>query len=319
MASRTIVCQSRERAARNAYGQWEFTMLTRRQFGTSTLALAGSLFLPKSSGAATVETTRLLDAIKQLEIRSGGRLGVAVLDTRTGASIHHKGDERFPMCSTFKALASAAILKGAGDKLDRLDRRIRIEQADIVENSPVTREHVGSDGMSLRELCEAAMTRSDNTAANLLLKNMGGPAGLTAFARSLGDKVTRLDRTETQLNEAAPGDPRDTTSPNAMAGNFRRLLFGNELMPEARDQLAKWLIANKTGDYRLRAGLPQNWRVGDKTGAGGNGTNNDVAVVWPPQRSPLIIAVYLTGASLDMNGQNEVIASAGREVAREFG
>ncbi|MVT78189.1 class A beta-lactamase [Bradyrhizobium cajani] len=294
-------------------------MLTRRQFGTSTLALAGSLFLPKSSGAATVETTRLLDAIKQLEIRSGGRLGVAVLDTRTGASIHHKGDERFPMCSTFKALASAAILKGAGDKLDRLDRRIRIEQADIVENSPVTREHVGSDGMSLRELCEAAMTRSDNTAANLLLKNMGGPAGLTAFARSLGDKVTRLDRTETQLNEAAPGDPRDTTSPNAMAGNFRRLLFGNELMPEARDQLAKWLIANKTGDYRLRAGLPQNWRVGDKTGAGGNGTNNDVAVVWPPQRSPLIIAVYLTGASLDMNGQNEVIASAGREVAREFG
>ncbi|MBR0844427.1 class A beta-lactamase [Bradyrhizobium liaoningense] len=294
-------------------------MLTRRQFGTSTLALAGSLFLPKSSGAATVETTRLFDAIKQLEIKSGGRLGVAVLDTQTGASIHHKGDERFPMCSTFKALASAAILKGAGDKLDRLDRRIRIEQADIVENSPVTREHVGPDGMSLRELCEAAMTRSDNTAANLLLKNMGGPAGLTAFARSLGDKVTRLDRTETQLNEAAAGDPRDTTSPNAMAANFRRLLFGNELMPEARDQLAKWLIANKTGDNRLRAGLPQNWRVGDKTGAGGHGTNNDVAVVWPPQRSPLIIAVYLTGASLDMNGQNEVIASAGREVAREFG
>nr|MBR0855295.1 class A beta-lactamase [Bradyrhizobium liaoningense] len=294
-------------------------MLTRRQFGTSTLALAGSLFLPKSLGAATVETTRLFDAIKQLEIKSGGRLGVAVLDTQTGASIHHKGDERFPMCSTFKALASAAILKGAGDKLDRLDRRIRIEQADIVENSPVTREHVGPDGMSLRELCEAAMTRSDNTAANLLLKNMGGPAGLTAFARSLGDKVTRLDRTETQLNEAAAGDPRDTTSPNAMAANFRRLLFGNELMPEARDQLAKWLIANKTGDNRLRAGLPQNWRVGDKTGAGGHGTNNDVAVVWPPQRSPLIIAVYLTGASLDMNGQNEVIASAGREVAREFG
>jgi beta-lactamase class A len=173
--------------------------------------------------------------------------------------------------------------------------------------------------MSLRELCEAAMTRSDNTAGNLLLKNMGGTAGLTAFARSLGDNVTRLDRTETELNEAAPGDPRDTTTPNAMAENFRRLLFGNELMPESRDQLAKWLIANKTGDKRLRAGLPQGWRVGDKTGAGAHGTTNDVAVVWPPQRSPLIIAVYLTGASLDVNGQNEVIASAGREVAREFG
>jgi beta-lactamase class A len=294
-------------------------MLTRRQFGTSTLALAGSLFLPKASGASTVEATQLLDAVHQLEIKSGGRLGVAVLDTKTGASVHHKGDERFPMCSTFKVLASAAILKGAGDKLDRLDRRIRIEQADIVENSPVTREHVGPDGMSLRELCEAAMTRSDNTAGNLLLKNMGGTAGLTAFARSLGDNVTRLDRTETELNEAAPGDPRDTTTPNAMAENFRRLLFGNELMPESRDQLAKWLIANKTGDKRLRAGLPQGWRVGDKTGAGAHGTTNDVAVVWPPQRSPLIIAVYLTGASLDVNGQNEVIASAGREVAREFG
>ncbi|WP_271508067.1 class A beta-lactamase [Bradyrhizobium sp. CCBAU 11357] len=305
--------------SKKAYVQSEFTMLTRRQFGSSTLVLSAQLFLSKVSGASTLETTRLLETIRQLESKSGGRLGVTVLDTQTGASIHHRGDERFPMCSTFKVLASAAILNRLGEKLDGLDQRVRIEQSDIVENSPITREHVGPEGMSLRELCEAAITRSDNTAANLLLRNIGGTAGLTAFARSLGDDVTRLDRIETELNEAAPGDLRDTTSPNAMAENYRRLVLGNVLPPAGREQLSKWMIANKTGDSRLRAGLPQGWRVGDKTGAGAHGTNNDVAIVWPPQRSALVVAVYLTGASVDMSGQNEVIASVGREVGKEFG
>lgn len=294
-------------------------MLTRRQFGSSTLAVAGSLFLPGVSGAASSGTAPLIEAIEQLELKSGGRLGVSVLDTMTGVPIHHKGDERFPMCSTFKVLAAAAILKAAGSKLEALERRVRIEQADLVEYSPVTREHIGGEGMTLRELCDAAITRSDNTAGNALLKNIGGPAGLTSFARSLGDDITRLDRTETGLNEAKPGDPRDTTTPNAMAANYRRLLLGDVLLPEGRDQLGQWLIANKTGDTRLRAGLPQGWRVGDKTGAGENGTANDVAIVWPPKRSPLIIAVYLTGASLDPNGRNDVIASVGREVGKAFG
>ncbi|SPP95727.1 MULTISPECIES: class A beta-lactamase [Bradyrhizobium] len=293
-------------------------MLTRRQFGSSALAVAGSLFLPNVSGAASGETAALIEAIKQLELKSGGRLGVSVLDTATGVPIHYRGDERFPMCSTFKVLAAAAILKDAGSRPERLERRVRIEQADIVENSPITREHVGGEGMTLRELCDAAITRSDNTAGNALLKNIGGPAGLTSFARSLGDILTRLDRTETELNEAAPGDPRDTTTPNAMAANFRRLLLGDVLLPEGRDQLGKWLIANKTGDTRLRAGLPQSWRVGDKTGAGEHGTTNDVAIVWPPEHSPLIIAVYLTGASLDSGGRNDVIASVGRAVAKGF-
>ncbi|MEK9280229.1 MULTISPECIES: class A beta-lactamase [unclassified Bradyrhizobium] len=294
-------------------------MLTRRQFGSSALAFAGSAFLPKISSAAPAGTARLIEAITELELKSGGRLGVSVLDTKTGALIHHKGDERFPMCSTFKVLASAAILKGAGGRLDRLERRVRVEQADIVENSPVSREHVGGEGMSLLEVCDAAITRSDNTAGNLLLKNIGGTTGLTSFARSLGDKVTRLDRIEPALNEAAPGDPRDTTTPNAMAANFRRLLLGNVLLPEARDQLAKWLIANKTGDSRLRAGLPQGWRVGDKTGAGEHGTTNDVAIVWPPEHPPLIIAVYLTGSALDPNGRNDIIASVGREIGKTLG
>ncbi|WP_347339903.1 class A beta-lactamase [Bradyrhizobium guangdongense] len=241
-----------------------------------------------------------------------------MLDTTTGIPIHHKGDERFPMCSTFKVLAAAAILKDVGSKLEGLERRVRIEQADLVASSPVTSKHVGGDGMTLRELCDAAITMSDNTAGNALLKNIGGPAGLTSFARSLGDDITRLDRTETELNEATPDDPRDTTTPNAMAANYRRLLLGDVLPPEGRDQLGKWLIANKTGDTRLRAGLPQGWRVGDKTGAGEHGTCNDVAIVWPRERSPLIIAVYLTGATLDPNGRNDVIASVGREVGKAF-
>lgn len=252
-------------------------MLTRRQFASSTLAVAGSLFLPNVSGAASGGTTALIEAIKQLELKSGGRLGVSVLDPTTGVPIHYKGDERFPMCSTFKVLAAAAILKDAGSKLERLERRIRIEQTDIVENSPVTREHVGGEGMSLRELCDAAMTRSDNTAGNTLLKNIGGPAGLTSFARSLGDKMTRLDRTETELNEAAPGDPRDTTTPNAMAANLRRLLLGDVLLPQGRDQLGKWLIANKTGVV----GYAQACRK-----AGVWATRPEQASMAPPMTSP---------------------------------
>ncbi len=255
----------------------------------------------------------------QLEAKSGGRLGVSLIDTKNGAMAHHRGHERFPMCSTFKVLASAALLKSMGAKLDGLQRRIRLEASDIVENSPVTREHVGGQGMSLAELCDAAITRSDNTAGNLLLKNIGGTAGLTNFARSLGDKVTRLDRIEPELNEAAPGDPRDTTTPNAMASNFRSLLLGDVLNPAARDLLTKWLIANRTGDSRLRAGLPQGWRVGDKTGAGEHGTTNDVAVVWPAMRPPLIVAVYLTGATLDPSGRNDIIASVGRAIGSAFG
>ncbi|WP_439410112.1 class A beta-lactamase [Bradyrhizobium sp. DASA03076] len=294
-------------------------MLTRRQFSSSAFAIAGGLFLPDVSVAASGGTAPLIEAIKQLEQKSGGRLGVSVLDTNSGVPIHHRGDERFPMCSTFKVLAAAAILKDVGSKLEGLERRVRIEQADLVEYSPVTSKHVGGEGMSLRELCEAAITLSDNTAGNALLKNIGGPAGLTSFARSLGDETTRLDRIETELNEAAPGDPRDTTTPNAMAANFRRLLLGDALVPEGRDQLVKWLGANKTGDSRLRAGLPQGWRVGDKTGSGQRETANDVAIVWPPERSPIIIAVYLTGASLDPNGRNDVIASVGREVGKAFG
>jgi beta-lactamase class A len=293
-------------------------MLTRRRFNLMACAAGGWIVFGRGTSASP-SAPRFAEDMAQLEAKSGGRLGVAVIDSKDGALSQHRGEELFPMCSTFKVLASAAVLKSAGADLAGLQRRLRFEKSDLVEYSPVTGEHTGGDGMTLAELCEAAITRSDNTAGNQLLKNIGGPEGLTSFARSLGDEVTRLDRIETELNEANPGDVRDTTSPNAMAANLRKLLLGDALLPAARDQLAAWMAANKTGDTRLRAGLPQNWRVGDKTGTGRHGTNNDVAVVSPPGRPPLIVAAYLTGASLDMTGQNEIIASIGRALGAAFG
>jgi beta-lactamase class A len=251
----------------------------------------------------------------KIEQESGGRLGVAALDTATGAPALHRADERFPMCSTFKLLAASAILARVDAGREHLDRRIRFETSDLAEYSPITKERIGGEGMSLAELCEAAMTVSDNTAANLLLAALDGPAGVTAYARTLGDAVTRLDRIEPDLNEAVPGDLRDTTSPAAMLSNLHALLLGNVLSTASRDQLTGWLIANKTGDARLRAGLPSDWRVGDKTGSGGRGSTNDIGIAWPPQRAPIVITVNLTETSKPDEQRNATLAAVGRAVA----
>ena len=241
--------------------------------------------------------------------------GLDILDTVTGARTSHRADESFPMCSTFKLLAAAAILSRVDAGRERLDRRIRFEASEVVVNSAVTKDRVGGPGMSLAEICEAAMIVSDNTAGNLLLAALGGPAGLTAYARSLGDTVTRLDRIEPDLNEATPGDPRDTTTPAAMLSNLRTLVLGTVLSGKSREQLTAWLLGNKTGGTRLRAGLPDGWRVGDKTGTGENGTTNDVGLVWPPERAPIIVSIYLTQTSATGEQRNATLAAVGRAVA----
>lgn len=245
----------------------------------------------------------------------GGRLGVALLDLGTGLRAGWRQDERFPMCSTFKFLAAAAILARQDQGLDSLGRRVKFTTANLVEYSPATGPRADGEGMTLAELCEAAVTLSDNTAGNLMLNSLGGPEGLTAFARSLGDEVTRLDRYETALNEALPGDPCDTTTPAAMFDDMRKLLLGSALSPASRERLLGWLVANKTGAARLRAGLPKDWRVGDKTGSGDRGTANDIAILWPPGREPVLVTVYLTGSDTDMNRRNAAIAEVGRLVA----
>ena len=291
-------------------------MITRRRFSIAAGAALIGCCGPTGVRAARGLSHQLAGDLDKIEAESGGRLGVAVLDTLSGERSGHRAGERFPMCSTFKLLAAAAILARVDAERERLDRRIRFEASEVVVNSPITKDRHGGDGMPLAELCEAAMTVSDNTAGNLLLANLGGPAGLTAYARSLGDTVTRLDRIEPELNEALPGDPRDTTTPAAMLANLHTLALADAaLSAKSRDLLVRWLVGNKTGDTRLRAGLPAGWRAGDKTGAGENGTTNDVGLIWPPDRAPVIVSVYLTGTSATGERRNASIAAVGRAVA----
>jgi beta-lactamase class A len=212
------------------------------------------------------------------------------------------------MCSTFKLLLAAAVLRRTEQGKESLSRRIAVRPAALVSWSPFTEKRVGGEA-SVEELCAAAMTRSDNTAANLLLATIGGPAGIGAFARTLSDEFTRLDRMETALNSATPGDLRDTTTPLAMLGNLRELLLGDALGVDSRERLLRWMRANTTGGDRLRAGLPPQWQIGDKTGSGAKGTTNDIAILWPPGGKPLLVCAYLTRSTLDSAKRDAIHAS----------
>ena len=279
----------------------------------SAAATLGAPALAQTAGEPALKPfrTRIAQAkLNRIEADSGGRLGVCILDTATGHRVVHRADERFPMCSTFKLLAAAMVLQRVDGGQERLDRPIAIERAAILPHSPVTEPNVGAT-MTMGALCEATLTQSDNAAANLMLASFGGPAALTAYLRSLDDKRTRLDRNEPSLNQAIAGDPRDTTTPAAMLKSMQALLFGNALQPASRAQLTDWLVANKTGDQKIRAGLPTGWRVGDKTGGGAFGTNNDVAIVWPPGRPPLLVAAYLTQTAASLEARNATLAAVG--------
>lgn len=251
---------------------------------------------------------RLLNKAVEVGERLGARLGLAILDEESGRRWSYQADQRFPMCSTFKVLASGAFLARVDRGDDSLQRRVVITEDDLVSYSPFTETRVGGAGLTMAEICEAALTLSDNTAGNKILEAIGGPSGVTEFARSVGDDVTRLDRWETDLNEALIGDARDTTSPNAIAETLRELLLGATLSESSRQQLRAWMIANKTGDAKLRAGLPHDWTVGDKTGGGENGTMADVAVIWPMGRQPIIVAVYMTETTASFEDRNAGIA-----------
>lgn len=237
------------------------------------------------------------------------------VDTGSGATVGHRADERFLLCSTFKAIAVAATLRLRDDEPGLLDRVIHYDAADLLRHAPVTEQHV-AEGMTVAGLCEAAVAYSDNTAANLLLELLGGPAAVTGFVRGLGDDVTRLDRTEPDLNVTTPGDERDTTTPAAMATTLRTLTLGDGLDPAGRELLVGWLRANTTGDESIRAGLPAGWQVGDKTGSGFQGEANDIAVAWPPDRAPLVITVYTAPADPNSDQGRPTVAAAADIVAR---
>ncbi len=292
--------------------------LSRRFFVLGLCASVGS-------GSARARLISLDERLKSagqslaaIEAGAGGRLGVMVLDTGSGSTLERRADERFPMCSTFKLLAAAAVLKRVDGGAERLDRKIAFGPGDLLDYAPISKAHAAEGGMTLGDLCAAAIDWSDNTAANLILDVIGGPAGYTEFARSLGDSVTRLDRNEPGVNAAAPGDDRDTTSPRAMAQDMRKALIGDVLTQVSRRQLEAWLVDDKVGGKRLRAGLPPSWRIGDKTGSGEHGTANTIAIIWPPDRAPLIAAVYYTESAAPMDARNAIHSQIGSIIAQTF-
>ncbi|RTL70829.1 MAG: class A beta-lactamase [Pseudonocardiaceae bacterium] len=292
--------------------------MRRRTILTTVPLLALSACAAPSSPPAPAPTTPPLAPalrVDDLESRFGARLGVWARDTGSGAEVAHRADERFAFCSTFKMLAAAAVLRDVAP--DRLDAVVRYSAADLMTSGRVTRDHVAT-GMTLRELCDAAVRFSDGTAGNLLMREVGGPAGLTAFARSIGDEVTRVDRTEPELAQGAPGEERDTSSPRALGQDMQRIVLGDVLATDRRDFLADPLVRNTTGDARVRAGVPAGRRVADKTGTGGYGTANDVAVVWPPGRAPIVVALMSTMAQRYADVDEALLAEAAGRVMTAF-
>ncbi len=246
----------------------------------------------------------------------GGRLGVTALDTGTGKVLTYRSSDLFAMCSTFKLLLAACILKRVDTGSEDLKRLIPYRQKDLLEYAPTSRAHIQEGALAVGDLCTAAVELSDNTAANLLLAQIGGPAGLTQFIRSLGNQVTRLDRIEPELNSAIPGDPRDTTSPAAMVDSMKKLLTGDALSARSRAQLISWLELSTTGKNRLRAGFPWDWRAGDKTGTGELGAIGDVGIFWLPAKPPILVAAYVMGGKATIDERERAIAAVGRVVVQ---
>ena len=282
--------------------------------GATGMTLAGCSSTRSRRASDHVLNTRELAA---LEARTGGRLGLYMLDTGTGFEAGWRSQERFAMCSTFKTLLVAHVLHEAQNGGLDLGRKYVYQQSEVVSWSPVSEKYAGADaGMTLQQLCEAAVVVSDNTAANLLLNASGGPAGLTSWMRELGDSLTRLDRNEPDLNTAIAGDERDTTTPAAMSRTMQKLLLGNVLTDAGRAVLQQSLLASRTGDKRLRAGMPKDWKIGGKTGSGDNGTANDTLLIWPkPDAAPLLVTAFFTRNTLEPAQRDEVLAKAGQIVS----
>jgi len=272
-------------------------------------------FLLLLAASTPGSTSDFPNRILSIEQRTGARIGVAALDTGSGKRLDYRSEERFPMCSTFKFLAAAAILKRVDDGQEELGRFIPYGAKDIREYAPVTKAHLNDGSMTLAALCAAAIEQSDNTAGNLLLDTIGGPVGLTNFARSFGDEMTRLDRKEPDLNSVSTGDERDTTTPSEMRGDMQRLLLGKVLSESSQHQFEDWLRHNETGTLMVRAGVPKTWTIGDKTGRCGNGATNDVAIIRPPGRAPILLAIYSIGsASASADDRATTVAEAARAV-----
>ncbi|MFF0739636.1 class A beta-lactamase [Streptomyces sp. NPDC004111] len=269
---------------------------------------------PPSASATATEAAgaaRHTARFAALERAHGARLGVYALDTGSGTALAHRPDDRFAFCSTFKTLATAAVLHARPPA--HLDKRVTFTRAEVNSISPVAEKHIGT-GMTVRELMDAAVRHSDGTAGNLLMREIGGPAGLTSYLRGLGDSVSRMDQYEPELNNARPGDPRNTTTPRAAAGLHRGLLLGDALPARQRALLKDWLLHTRTGQQRILAGVPASWTVAHKTGTGNYGRANDIAVLWPPRAAPLVLVVLTDRAGYEAEPKEALIAETARYV-----
>jgi beta-lactamase class A len=282
--------------------------MDRRSLLKATLVGTCILLARPSLTLAAQDVSKKLEA---LERRRGGRLGVAILNTGNSQRIGYRDHERFLMCSTFKLLLVGAVLARVDRGKEQLYRRLVFEQTAVLEYAPITSKHVGPAGMTIAELCQAAIALSDNTAASVLLEHLGGPAVVTAYARELGDSITRLDRIEPDLNVPSADGLSDTTTPAAMLDTLRTLTLGDALSATSRKQLIDWLCETSTGTDLLRAGVPADWRVGDKTGSN-HTQRNDIAILWPPRRKPLLVAAYYENAGIGHDDRAAVLAEVGR-------
>jgi beta-lactamase class A len=287
-------------------------ILNRRTLLAATPGLAA---WPAAASGPPAPEAPVLEAYER---ETGGRIGVYAQNLTTGAMIAWRARERFVMCSTFKASLAACVLARIDHGQDRLERMIAYGPGDLQDYAPIARQALARRAMSVAEMCQAAVEYSDNTCANLLLARIGGPAALTAFWRSTGDGVSRLDHDEPMLNRSKPGDPHDTTTPEAMAGNLRRFVLSEVLSPSSRDRLRGWMLNCKTGANRLRGGLPAGWTIGDKTGNNGADAAGDIAVAWPAPGRPVLIAVYVQGGSPTPARLEAVFAAVGRMVGRRL-
>lgn len=275
---------------------------SRRTALATLVGLAGMTALPRLATSSGSD----MEAIALLEHEVGGRIGLAALNTANRRWLAHRSDERFAMCSTFKLMLAAAILARVDRGSLKLEQAVPFNRDEILPTSPIGQAHPNGGSEPLSRMLQSVVEASDNTAANRLLALIGGPPGYTAYLRGIGDSVTRLDRVELDLNSNLPGDARDTTTPRTMVEDMQRVLLGNHLSPSSREQLLQWMRNCKTGHNRLRARLPQEWDAGDKTGTGVRGAVNDLAIFFAPQRSPILLACYMS----DSESPREVLDGA---------
>jgi beta-lactamase class A len=289
-----------------------FAMIDRRRF---LVAASGLMISPALAEDAP-------PALVAYERDTGGRIGVYAENRSTGAKIAWRADERFVMCSTFKASLAAFVLARVDAGEDRLADMVAYGPKDILDYAPVAKQSLAQGAkegaMSVADMCKAIVELSDNTCANLLLARVGGPEALTAFWRRAGDTVSRLDHNEPELNRSPPGDIHDTTTPSAMAGNLRRFLLGTVLTPGSREHLTQWMVDCKTGNNRLRSGLPAEWKVGDKTGNNGKDASGDIAIAWPKSGGPVLVAAYTQGGSPTPQQLEAVFKEIGAMVGRQL-